>query len=293
MSDIQIEVLGSAGAVPTPRVGCPCHICAEALEKGPPYSRCGPSYFVHGPNVLIDTPEEIRLQLTRSKITNIAACFYSHWHPDHTMGRRVFECNFDFASGMSVLRTTPVYLPEGVAEDFKKIPGLWDHFAYLEKRKLVDLIILRDGESVEIAQTKISPIRLAEPNCYAFLFETKEGGRALIAPDELRGFTPPDSLGKLDVAIIQTGLMERNPISGARRLPEGFLDSINEMNFEECLELVQKLRATHTYLSHLEEPEGLDYQGLCELEKVLQEQGHRVSFAYDLQKIPLENSCQS
>jgi phosphoribosyl 1,2-cyclic phosphate phosphodiesterase len=60
MSDVVIEVLGSAGAVPTPRVGCPCEICAEALEKGPPYSRCGPSYFVHGPNVLIDTPEEIR-----------------------------------------------------------------------------------------------------------------------------------------------------------------------------------------------------------------------------------------
>lgn len=36
MSDVVIEVLGSAGAVPTPRVGCPCEICAEALEKAPP-----------------------------------------------------------------------------------------------------------------------------------------------------------------------------------------------------------------------------------------------------------------
>jgi len=40
-----------------------------------------PSIFVHGPNVLIDTPEEIKEQINRSRITEIQAGFYSHWHP--------------------------------------------------------------------------------------------------------------------------------------------------------------------------------------------------------------------
>ena len=206
------------------------------------------------------------------------------------MGRRVFECNLDFVSGMDVLRTTPLYLPQGVAADFKTIRGLWDHFAYLEKRKLIELVIVKDGDSIQLDSTRITPIPLQQPNCYAFRFETNKGARALIAPDEMCGFKPPESLGELDLAIIQTGIMERDPFTGVQQLPEAFLESIKEMNFEECLELVTKLRAIHTYLSHIEEPEGLSYSRLCELEKELQSKGHRVSFAYDLQRIPLVRS---
>ena len=96
---MKVEILGSGGASATPRPGCACRVCVEARERGVPYSRMGPSLFVHGPNVLFDTPEESRLQLDRSTVTKIAACFYSHWHPDHTMGRRVWEDVGGGASG--------------------------------------------------------------------------------------------------------------------------------------------------------------------------------------------------
>src|SRR5690606_33412518 len=69
---MQIEFLGSGGALPTPRVGCQCRVCTEARAKGVPYSRGGPSVFVHGPDLLIDTPEEIRDLLNRSRVTRIA-----------------------------------------------------------------------------------------------------------------------------------------------------------------------------------------------------------------------------
>jgi phosphoribosyl 1,2-cyclic phosphate phosphodiesterase len=88
---MRIEFLGTGGAYTTPRPGCFCRVCAEARVKGLPYSRTGPSLFVHGPNILIDTPEESKEQLNRARITDIAGCFYSHWHPDHVMGRRVWE----------------------------------------------------------------------------------------------------------------------------------------------------------------------------------------------------------
>jgi phosphoribosyl 1,2-cyclic phosphate phosphodiesterase len=38
---LTVEFLGSGGAVPTPRPGCECRICAEARLKGVPYSRTG------------------------------------------------------------------------------------------------------------------------------------------------------------------------------------------------------------------------------------------------------------
>jgi len=88
----------------------------EARAKGPPYARAGPSYFLHGPNVLFDTPEESNLQLNRAGIGELAGCFYSHFHPDHTMGRRVFETrNVDWRGWPPKAKrqaTTAVYLPE-------------------------------------------------------------------------------------------------------------------------------------------------------------------------------------
>jgi phosphoribosyl 1,2-cyclic phosphate phosphodiesterase len=68
----------------------------DAARSGSRDARMGPSVFVHGPDVLIDTPEESRLQLARSGITRVGAALYSHWHPDHTAGRRMWEMNFDF-----------------------------------------------------------------------------------------------------------------------------------------------------------------------------------------------------
>lgn len=88
---MRIEILGSGSAITTPRPGCHCRVCSEARVRGIPYSRSGPSLFVHGPDVLIDTPEESKDQLNRSNISNLNACFFSHWHPDHVMGRRVWE----------------------------------------------------------------------------------------------------------------------------------------------------------------------------------------------------------
>src|SRR5262249_56693887 len=70
---LKVEILGSGGAVTIPRPGCSCRVCVEAREKGVPYARTGPSVFVHGPDVLIDTPEEAKQQLNRSQVTRIAA----------------------------------------------------------------------------------------------------------------------------------------------------------------------------------------------------------------------------
>ena len=65
---VRVEILGSGGAVTIPRPGCSCRVCVEAREKGVPYARTGPSVFVHGPDVLIDTPEEAKQQLNRSQV---------------------------------------------------------------------------------------------------------------------------------------------------------------------------------------------------------------------------------
>src|SRR4029079_19659941 len=73
---VRVEILGSGGAATIPRPACRCRVCVEGREKGGRYARTGPSTFVHGPNIVFDTPEESKLQLERARIDEIAACFY-------------------------------------------------------------------------------------------------------------------------------------------------------------------------------------------------------------------------
>lgn len=184
---MEIEILGSGGAVPPPRPGCHCPVCDEARARGVPYARTGPSTFIHGAGILFDTPEESREQLNRSGIDRVAACFYSHWHPDHVMGRRVFEAlNWDVRSWPPQTRVTNVYLPQQVAEDFGTMLGSGEHLAYLEHLGVVRVHGVPGGERVIVGDVAVTPFRLAEDYVYAFVVEEGDT-RVLIAPDELHG----------------------------------------------------------------------------------------------------------
>ena len=176
---VKVEILGSGGAATIPRPGCRCRVCVEAREKGGRYVRTGPSTFVHGPNILFDTPEESKLQLERAGIGEIDACFYSHWHPDHTMGRRVWETrNGDFRTWPFEAKrplVTDVYLAERVADDFRIWLGGMAHLEFMQERGWIRIHELRDGDVVEIGGVSVRPFRLRED--YVYAFELTEGDR--------------------------------------------------------------------------------------------------------------------
>ena len=279
---MKVEILGSGGATVTSRPGCACRVCVEARERGVPYSRTGPSVFVHGPDVLFDTPEESRLQLDRSRVTEIAACFYSHWHPDHTMGRRVWESvgGHDFrrwppAPGSR--RATDVYLPQQVAADFDVRLGAREHFEFLESRGFVRLRELRDGETVELGGVTIRPFRLHED--YVYAFELSGGGkRLLLAMDELHDWVPPAQLRGVDLAVLPMGLSEHDPFTGERRIHESHPVLRFEATFEQTLGIVDALGARRVVLGHVEEVDGLGFDDLKRLEAEI---GRNVTFAWD------------
>ncbi|UCC81920.1 MAG: hypothetical protein JSW46_13030 [Gemmatimonadota bacterium] len=283
---MKVEFLGTGGAIPTPVPGCGCRVCGQARERGVPYSRLGPSLFVHGPDVLIDTPEEIRYQLNRSTVSRIRACFYSHWHPDHVMGRRIWEMNKDWRGWPRRSRTTDIYIPSRVARDFRDRLGTWEHLAYLQTSGVVRLAELAEGESLELAGIQIRPIRLAEEYVYAFLF--KEGGkRLLVAPDELRGWEPPAEVQGVDLAVIPMGVLEFDPFSGTRRISEDHSVLRSEATFRQTMDIAGKLKASRVVMTHIEEPDGLSYDDLVRLEGRLVESGLNLSFAYDTLIVPV------
>jgi phosphoribosyl 1,2-cyclic phosphate phosphodiesterase len=259
---LKVEVLGSGGAVTIPRPGCSCRVCAEARARGVPYTRTGPSVFVHGPDALIDTPEEAKLQLNRSQVGAIAAGLYSHWHPDHTAGRRMWESrNFDFRSWPRRYETTPLYIPERVWGDFEEHYGLADQFRFMEAQGTVKVMLLGEEQPFELGGYTVTPVPLPAENAHAFLFEG-DGRRVLIAMDETHGWTPPD-LGPLDLALLPLGVFAHHPYPGARLIPEEFCKPpVKKTRYATALEQARALGARRTSLSHVEEMDRLSHDEL-------------------------------
>jgi len=87
---VKVTVLGSGGALMTPRPGCACRVCASA-RANPGEWRAEPSVYVHDAALLVDAPEDIVPSLNRAGIDRVDHLFISHWHPDHCAGLRVVE----------------------------------------------------------------------------------------------------------------------------------------------------------------------------------------------------------
>jgi phosphoribosyl 1,2-cyclic phosphate phosphodiesterase len=286
---LRIEILGSGGASIIPRPFCTCRVCVEAREKGVPYSRGGPCYFIHDINLLIDSPEDIGGLLVRSAIERVDHLLYSHWHPDHTMGIRFVESNYTPWQWPPHPHNTQVYLPQQVAEDFKRYLGLAEQMAYFSERGYITPHYLTDGQTLSIADITIQPFRVAEAYVYAFLF-SQNGKHILIAPDELYQWSPPDWLPPLELAILPAGLMEFNPFTDERIIPSDHPVLGHEATFVQTLEMVRQLKAKQTILGHLAEPDGLSYDDHTRLaQRLAQKQAELgvVSFAFDQQIIEI------
>lgn len=277
---MKIEFLGSGGAITTPQPCCDCNVCTEAREKGVPYSRTGPSVFVHGPDLLIDTPEESKRQLNRAGLPHVPACVYSHWHPDHVLGRRVWEMNKDWRGWPPQDRSSDIYLPQQVAEDFHTHLGSWEQFEYMASHHMVRLIVLADGDTFSLNGVNVRPFRVAEDYVYAFLLADAET-RVLIAPDELIGWTPPDFVCGVDLAVIPMGIPEFDPFTGDRLVSAEHPVLQMEATLDETLGIVRALDAKRVIMTHIEEPFGMNYDYLVRLGEKLRGEGYPIEFAYD------------
>ncbi len=284
---MRIEFLGTGGATTTPRPCCDCRICEEARTRGVPFSRNGPAIFVHGPDLLIDTPEDIVHSLNRANIRRVRAATWSHWHPDHTAGCRVFESmNLRLWDWPPHHETTPLYLPAGVKADFDRFQGLGERLDYLEGRQgTIRQHVLTEGDSFTLDGVTVQPVRLPAPTAAVYAFILAAGDkRVLIAPDELVGWSPPADLGRFDLAILPTGVFEFDPFSGERRVPADHPVLGTEATFRQTLDMVRALEAERVLFAHIEEYDGHSYDDLLRLQRALMREGPdlgSVMFAFD------------
>jgi phosphoribosyl 1,2-cyclic phosphate phosphodiesterase len=281
MAQLAFEFLGSGGAVRTPRPGCFCENCRGARAHGVPWARMSPSVFIHGPDLLVDTGEDSMAQLERSGITHIAGGLYSHWHPDHTAGQRMWESrNHDFMRWPSQHRTTPLYISSHVLADFKTF-GVLEPLVYKERMGFVAIHAF--DEPLELGGWRITPFPVAQSYVDAFHFEEVDGGRtALLCMDELYGWEPPAWVCGVDLAILPKGLSDVHPLTGERIMAEDHPILQAEATWSQTLEMAKAIGARHTVFTHIEEPDPVTPPQLEQLaQKVAAEEGLRVTFAHD------------
>ena len=294
---MELIILGSGGATTIPRPGCQCRVCVEARLKGIPYARSSPSLYVPEVRVLFDTPEEVGSQLNRERINDIDYIFYTHWHPDHTLGLRIVERMYKFWLGRFVrgdkpLKKVRVCALAEVVADLKKAYG--GFLSFYKKQELIEIVELKEATRFTVKNYQITPFMVCGGGATAkvsskkrnsmvstvFLIEG-ENKKVIYAPCDVKPFPEIRKLKNVDLLILGEALPDGSLKEGIT-IPEDNLLRKELFSMEEIAGLVDRLRPRKTILTHIEEEWGRSYDDYKSMEKSYY---GKVVFAYDGMKV--------
>jgi phosphoribosyl 1,2-cyclic phosphate phosphodiesterase len=196
------------------------------------------------------------------------------------MGRRVWEANGDARNWPRRNRCSDVYVPAGVARDFRRTLGTWGHLRYLEENGLIRLFELAEGQSITLRGASVRPFSLAQAGVYGFVLEESQR-RAVIVPDDALDWQPSTDVQGADLAVIPMGIKEFDPFTGARCISAEHPVLGWKATFRHMLGIVHKLGAARVVMAHIEAADGLSYHDLLTLSERLQDEGLPITFAYD------------
>ncbi len=83
---MKLTFLGTGTSFGVPVIGCRCEVCRSADPRDRRTRSAALVETDGGTRLLIDTPPELRLQLTAQDIDRVDAVLYTHDHADHTHG---------------------------------------------------------------------------------------------------------------------------------------------------------------------------------------------------------------
>jgi len=262
-------------AIPKPL--CRCRVCQEAREKGVPYTRAGPSAFLHDINLLIDTPAEIASLLNRSHIRRVDYLTFSHLDPDHVEGFRLVEqITLDFRTWRAYPeKQICLLLPQQLSESLRGISSQYGIVIdFYQESGFVQFKLFRD--KIEIGQVLITAITVNRGTQTSFVYVFEKSGRKVVyAPCDIKPF--PEHRTEVqhpDLLVIQPGIFETG-LKHRFRYPADHISRTTLYTFEQTLELATRLQAKKVAFVHLEEYWNRSYDDYCALE------ASNFRFAYD------------
>ena len=272
-------ILGSGGCMVIPKPLCQCRVCQEARKKGVPYTRAGPSVFLHDINLLIDTPAEIASLLNRSSIRRVDYLTFTHLDPDHVEGFRVVEqIALDFRSWRAYPeKQICLLLPEQLSVRLEDIRSQYGSLLdFYQESGFIRLMLFQD--KIRVGEVDVTAIPVDRGSQFAFVYVFEKSGRKVVyAPCDIKPFPEHrDEVQQADLLIIQPGIFEKGLKHGFK-YPAEHVSRTTLYTFEQTLHLAERLQAKGVLFVHLEEYWNRSYDDYCALESKSQ----RIRFAYD------------
>ena len=276
---MNITILGSGGCTVIPRPLCRCRICNQARSNGPPYSRSGPSIFIHEADLLVDTPAEICSQLNRWGIQNMQNLMLTHLDPDHLEGFRVVEhIALDFRTwkarqGIQI----HLFLPRDLIDPLRRVRTQYgSQLDFYENSGFVRCIPFDGNVMINEFRITALPVDRQDQTVFIYVFE-KEGVRMVYAPCDIKPFPEhrPET-HDADCLLIQPGMFEKD-LSDGFSFPEDHISRSTLYTFTETLALARRIHARQVVFVHLEEYWNRSYDDYSALEQKMRQ----VRFAFD------------
>jgi len=220
--------------------------------------------FLHDANMLFDTPEEIAAELESAGIQRVDHLFYTHWHPDHTLGARVLEImNTRWTEKpewrMAPSRTTDVHMPGQVHGEIMSRLGpffeFWQHLGIANVRQMAGPV-QAGGVRVEAVVFRSVHRTLTHSTAYVI---SSEGKKAVYAPCDITPFPEDSRFEGCDMMMLQAGWHGPEMAERARNGPH------YEISLDEILAVAERYRPGRIIQTHIGDDLGLlpaDIEGL-------------------------------
>ena len=262
-----------------PKPLCQCLICREARSKGVPYTRAGPSAFLHDINLLIDTPAEIAGLLNRSRINKINYMLFTHLDPDHTEGLRVVEqISLDFRTWRAYPeKQICLILPEQLYERAREIHSQYGSVIdFYQESDFITVKLFQDKIQLDDVLITAIPVDRGSQLSFVYVFE-KQSKKVVYAPCDLKPFPEHRiEVRQADLLVIQPGIFEKG-LKHTFRYSANHISRSTLYTFEQTLDLAARLEAKKVLFVHLEEYWNRSYDDYCALES----KNRTINFAYD------------